>query len=113
MLKRLLNISLLGLFLFYYSGSVMFYHSHLIDGVKVVHSHPFPLSKTAEGHNHTQAELATISILSHASLLLVASITLLLVIKFLLNVCLAVRQKFTFQNIALLVKSLRAPPFSL
>ncbi len=108
--KRLLKISLLGLFLFYYSGSVMFYHSHLIDGVWVVHSHPFPLSKTTEGHTHTQAELVTINILSHITLQLVTGIASLIAIKVLLGVCSSVWQKFTFQNKAFLVKSLRAPP---
>ncbi len=110
MLRRLLKISLLGLFLFYYSGNVMFYHSHLIDGVWVIHSHPFPLSKTAEGHTHTQAELTTINILSHATFLLAATLASLVVIKFLLDVYCTVWQTFTFQNKALLIKSLRAPP---
>ena len=110
MFKRLLKISLLGLFLFYYSGSVMFYHSHLIDGFWIVHSHPFPLSKTAEGHTHTQAELVTISILSHAVFLLAAGMASLAGVKILLAVCCTVWQKFTFQNKTLLVKSLRAPP---
>lgn len=113
MFKHLLKISLLGLFLFYYSGSEMFYHSHLIDGVWTVHSHPFSQNKTTEGHNHTQAELVTISILSHATFLLAAGIASLIVVKFLLEVCYAEWQNISFQNIALLVKSLRAPPFSL
>lgn len=111
MFKRLLKISLLGLFLFYYSGSVMFYHSHLIDGVKIVHSHPFPLGKTGDAHSHTAGEFATIKILSHAIFLLTTGAFSFPLIEVLLRAYNSGSRTQFYENKALLVKSSRAPPF--
>jgi hypothetical protein len=38
----------------YYAASSFFYHTHLIGGVSVVHSHPY--SDQDEGHSHSQNE---------------------------------------------------------
>lgn len=110
--KQLFKISLLALFLFYYSGSLMFYHSHLIDGVKIVHSHPFPLNKTGETHSHTASEIATIKVLSHGIFLLTAAIFSFSLIEFILKALKQGNKTQHYENIAFLVKSMRAPPFT-
>lgn len=48
------------LFFFYFSDISFFGHSHVIEGVVVVHSHPF----SSETHDHSQKELDTISFLT-------------------------------------------------
>ena len=64
-MKRLLrNIGALFLFVLFtefWCSTHLFYHSHVVDGQVIVHSHPFE----DEGENqHTQQELKLISILS-------------------------------------------------
>ena len=41
------------LFLMYWGGITLFAHSHVVNGVIMVHSHPFKAA-----HQHTQAEAA-------------------------------------------------------
>ena len=64
MMKRLLrNTSaffLLVLFIGFWSSTHLFYHTHIVDGQIIVHSHPFGNSSSG----HTSQELKLISILS-------------------------------------------------
>ncbi len=54
------------LFLAYLAGISLFVHAHLIDGVVIVHSHPFASSSDQPADNpHTQNQLLTIASLSH------------------------------------------------
>lgn len=48
------------LFLTYWGGVTLFTHSHVVNGVIIVHSHPF---KT--GHQHTESQAETIFFLDH------------------------------------------------
>lgn len=53
------------IFLLYFSSITFFTHSHVINGVTIVHSHPF--AEDNEGkplHQHTGAEIQLINILS-------------------------------------------------
>ena len=47
------------LFISYMAGITLFTHSHVVNGVIVVHSHPFKA-----GHTHTDTQLETIFYLS-------------------------------------------------
>lgn len=61
--KKLRNISRLLfplLFVFYWGGITLFSHSHVLNGVIVVHSHPFK-----SGHTHSESGLETIFFLTH------------------------------------------------
>ncbi len=48
------------LFILYWGGITLFAHTHVVNGVIMVHSHPFKAS-----HQHSQAEAETILILDH------------------------------------------------
>lgn len=48
------------LFVFYWGGITLFSHSHVVNGVIVVHSHPFKA-----GHTHSEGGLETIFFLAH------------------------------------------------
>ena len=47
-------------FILYWGGITLFAHSHVVNGVIIVHSHPFKA-----GHQHSQAEAETILFLDH------------------------------------------------
>lgn len=59
--KRYISTLLLVLFLFYFAGTQLFVHTHNIDGIQVVHSHPYGNERS--GHSHTTSQLIHISIL--------------------------------------------------
>ncbi len=58
-LKRIIRIFLPLLFITYLGGITLFTHSHVINGVVIVHSHPFKGK-----HQHNEAQLETIFFLS-------------------------------------------------
>lgn len=53
------GVLLLTLFALYWCGITLFTHSHVVNGVIVVHSHPYSVE-----HTHTQGQLETIFYLS-------------------------------------------------
>ena len=59
-LRKLLKFFFPLLFIAYAGGSILFTHTHVVDGVVIVHSHP---GKT--GHSHSSSGLATIFSLTH------------------------------------------------
>ena len=61
-LRRIMRFFLPMLFLMYWGGITLFAHSHVVNGVIMVHSHPFKAA-----HQHTQAEAETIFFLAHYS----------------------------------------------
>lgn len=58
-LRRILKIFLPLLFITYLGGITLFTHSHVVNGVIIVHSHPFKGQ-----HEHTEVQLETIFFLS-------------------------------------------------
>lgn len=58
-LLRIMRVFLLLLFIAYLGGLTLFTHSHVVNGVIIVHSHPFKGQ-----HEHTEVQLETIFFLS-------------------------------------------------
>ena len=54
-----MRLFLLLLFIAYWGGLTLFTHSHVVNGVIIVHSHPFKGQ-----HEHTEVQLETIFFLS-------------------------------------------------
>ena len=50
------------LFISYMVGITLFTHSHVVNGVTIVHSHPF---KKGSEHSHTTVEFQLIHLLNH------------------------------------------------
>lgn len=96
------------LFVCYWGGITLFAHSHVVNGVIVVHSHPFK-----GGHSHSRASMETIFFLDHFStsgqdIVSHPFVTgLLLLCVFLIPALQAGVNPHPLQ-----VVSLRAPPFS-
>ena len=60
--RNLSGLLLLALFVGYFISISFFFHSHTIDGVVVVHSHPF---STSDHHSHSTNVLNFIQHISH------------------------------------------------
>ena len=58
-LRNILKWFLPLLFIAYLGGITLFTHSHVVNGVIIVHSHPFK-----DEHSHTEAQVETIFFLS-------------------------------------------------
>lgn len=104
--RKIMRLFLPLLFIAYLGESNLFTHSHVIDGVVIVHSHPFKGS-----HEHTVAQLETIFLLSSFTILsLSAPLTLasiFLVLLYMLAVPATGRAKRFKTRVNI---SLRAPP---
>ena len=63
---NLLSMLLLVLFLGYYGGITLFPHAHIVNGVTIVHSHPYSSGKgnSSIPFPHTGKELVIIQLLS-------------------------------------------------
>ena len=65
--KKIMRYFLLLLFLGYYGSITLFNHTHIVNGVAIVHSHPYnPFSgKKPINHHHSTNEFIFIHFLSH------------------------------------------------
>lgn len=111
--KMPIKIALLMIFLSYFASITFFTHTHVINGVTIVHSHPF--AEDNEGkplHEHTGAEIQlinTISTFFSTSIVVLAVLLLLPVAK--VRIIYARQKWFATYNYTQGVVSLRAPPF--
>lgn len=60
--RKIFSLLLAILFIGYWCSTTMFMHVHYIDGVRIVHSHPY--TGSAKAHSHSGNQLQTISYLS-------------------------------------------------
>lgn len=58
---RIFKIILPALFIAYLASTSFFYHTHIVNGVTIVHSHPFE----KKGHTHTQKGYLIINLMAH------------------------------------------------
>lgn len=58
-----LKWTLFVLFSLYMAGITFFTHSHVIDHVRIVHSHPY--KKTSQNHHHTVADIVLFDQITH------------------------------------------------
>lgn len=61
--RHIIASALLALFVTYTTAYLTYRHVHVVDGVIVVHSHPF--SEDADHHSHTTQQLTIIDQLGH------------------------------------------------
>lgn len=109
--RLLLNIMrcfLPVLFIAYLASVTFFAHIHVVNGVTIVHSHPF---KKGAAHQHTTVELLLVHFLSHLTTDGAAVVfALSLFIPFLLCLLLISSQRTHYHSPYHGVVSLRAPP---
>lgn len=108
LLLTILRCFLPVLFVTYMASITFFAHAHVINGVTIVHSHPF---KKAASHHHSTLELQLVHLLSNFSADGSVSFTsLLFFIPFLLGVLSGAPQYKYFHAPYHGVVALRAPP---
>ncbi len=108
---------LLSIFVFHYASINFFSHTHIINGVTIVHSHIYnssaesKSSKSENRHSHTANELTLIAELSNLPVLIVPIIALILTL--LLTILYSYRPEIeyhTLNNRFHLKSSPRSPP---
>jgi hypothetical protein len=115
MIKKLLSLVLLSMFLAYYASITLFSHSHIINGVTIVHSHPYSKGTDSKPFNHQHSEkgVALIQFLSHFSSLTVASLLSLgILLTLLYKIAVITRAEDPLIPSINSGLSLRAPPVS-
>lgn len=63
-LRLFIKSFLLLLFMNYMASVSFFTHSHVVNGVTIIHSHPYPLNEKGADHQHTGTQLQLIGLLS-------------------------------------------------
>lgn len=62
--KLLIKGFFLILFVYYMGNISLFTHSHIVDGVTIKHSHPYPVKDGPNQHQHTKGQIQLIQALS-------------------------------------------------
>ncbi len=110
---KTIGILLLMLFLGYYGSITFFTHVHIVDGVAIVHSHPY---KSLNGNNrtdnkHTNKELQVIQFLSDFFTTWDTILFSALILRLLLcSIPTKVTEEGYFDSHGFCTYSLRAPP---
>lgn len=114
--KKIMRYFLLILFLGYYGSITLFTHTHILNGVTIVHSHPFNsgTEKNPIKHQHTANGFLLIQFLSHF-------LTTVSFLTFSIGILKAVLRKYIlqkndenlFNRICICSNGLRAPPLNI
>lgn len=113
-IRNVIAASLMMLFVTYYVNATMFWHSHIINGVTIVHSHIHGAEHTTlPGGGHSSREVTLISLCSALQYLddcqafvYTGPVLVLLAVFLAVPVCSVIRP-------AVSLNYLRAPPYSL
>ena len=105
---------LLVLFIGYYLSISLFYHTHLIDGKEISHSHFYWSHKDSNGnpvkHSHSKKQLLTIHVISHFVTTAALGFMVLGITLFLLYQLLVPLKAVVINSTPRYGYSLRAPP---
>ncbi len=108
--KQIVGGILLLIFMAYYVNISFFTHSHIINGVTIVHSH-FHDKAHAQSGKHTDSEVTLISMLSALETCAVATFFAGLAVFFPFATVTPVLRGVQFTTNRIVCVSLRAPPF--
>ncbi len=115
--KLILKYLLTLLFIGYYFSITLFYHSHVINGKEIVHSHFYWNSDRANGepvkHSHTQDEFLALQIISQFITTIVTGFLFLKMIRVLLSLFLIPLNELRYKAVFLHSYLLRGPPSGL
>lgn len=100
--RKISGFILLLLFAFNYVGNNFFLHTHILDGEKVVHSHPY----SSDSHIHSRVAFQLISQTSFTLAAIVIAPLMILIFKELIGSFV----KFFFKELSVIFSSPRAPP---
>ncbi len=106
------GLLMLLLWISYIGGVSLFPHNHIVDGHRITHSHPYSGSPENPNHNHTQAQIATIAMLSNV-VAIVAHSTFALGLSLALLTIIGCAAQISISRLTQQILSLRAPPVAL
>ncbi len=69
--NQILGVLLLFSFLAYNSGTTLFQHTHIVDGVEVTHSHPY---QPSNHHSHSSSAITAIGLIGNGVIALTTAI---------------------------------------
>ena len=102
------------LFLGYYLNITLFYHSHIINGIEVTHSHFYWKHSESQNnpikHSHTKDQLFTIQIISHVLLTTIAGCLFLEAIQIAFRKLVIYIKEYLRETYTSYGYSLRGPP---
>lgn len=110
---KIFRYFLLILFLGYYGSITLFNHAHIVNGVTIVHSHPYKhgASDKSANHNHTSKQLVLINSLSDFSLTVLFFVLALIALRLITSIfAIRLRANIYFNPFCFFNYSLRAPP---
>jgi hypothetical protein len=110
-IKRIYAYALLFIFIGYYASITLFYHSHIVLGDTIVHSHPFKADNHGVPlHSHSEQGFITIHLLASFSIAFILSyFSFKTIAPVAYEIILKTRQEAVNHTIHYLY-SLRAPP---
>ncbi|NLL27235.1 MAG: hypothetical protein GX259_00395 [Bacteroidales bacterium] len=110
--KKTISYFFLILFLGYYVSTFSFTHTHIVNGITIVHSHPYNLSSEAKSinHQHSEKEFALIYTLSHFLTTVPAFIISIKAYKFILKKYNLKKDNKSYSAFFFSSNGLRAPP---
>lgn len=114
--NKMMRLLLLMLFLGYYGSITLFTHTHIANGVTIVHSHPFNhgTDKTPIKHEHTANGFLLIQCLSNfLTTIFVVAYSTLVFSTLLKNRILQKKEDHLSNCILVSSNGLRAPPLSI
>ena len=106
------GLLMLLLWIGYIGGVSLFPHNHIVDGYRITHSHPYSGSPENPNHHHSQAQIATLAMLSNV-VALVALGTFTLGLYFALLAVIGSTAEVSISQLTQQVLSLRAPPVAM
>lgn len=111
--EKIMRYFLLFLFLGYYGNITLFTHTHILNGVTIVHSHPYSTGANGKpvNHQHSEKGFIIIHLLSNfiaTALFLALGIAIVhkFITSYLIKICIDFIQRFS----GFCTFSLRAPP---
>jgi len=113
LVKRLFSCFLLTIFLGFYASITLFSHTHIINGVTIVHSHAYKTGKDGKpiSHNHSEKEYSLIQLLSNITTTFATGFVVLGIILLLLYRIIVLNNDDNYLNLSgNCTYSLRAPP---
>jgi len=114
--KKFAGYLLLILFTGYFISVTFFYHTHLVDGVTIVHSHPY---KNHSGdipvnHNHSEKGFLLIQFISNFIAIVILTYSGVTIFRNIVNFCILNKKRSRILNFCLISSNRpRAPTFLL
>jgi ABC-type microcin C transport system permease subunit YejB len=115
LVKKFIGCLLLAIFIGFYASITIFTHSHILNGVTIVHSHPYSSGTSDKplNHQHSEKGFALIQFLtSFTTAFIAVAFTLNIILSLLYQIIVNFNDNHFLDLSGNCTYSLRAPPLS-